>query len=647
VSFEDGLNVIRAENTSGKSALLNGILYALGTEILVGKRGIEATKPVLRLGGEFEGSEFAVVESSVELELQNGNGEAITVRRWVAGERDERLVEVFRAARLTAPSTEPVEPEPYFVGVEGAAQRERGFHQFLAQFLELDLPQVRRAGGNVGPLYVECILPLLFIEQVRGWSGIQGSLRHSFGIRDVGRLAVEYLLDLDVIENERRRAAISEEANQLRENWRLLREQMVAIAAEAGGSLRQVPQSPVAELTDTPWIAFPEAETNVTIDRVLQNMRTELEQLDPEAPVPAEGNEALEEQLEASESELLVAQAELSAVRSSVRSDEEEITSLRERAGFIESDIRRNKDIRRLHDFGADTALSVSDQRCPTCNQEIADTLVPAESAVMSIEENIRFLESERDAISLLVQGGDERIRASRQRLAQQSATVSQVRGRIRDLRSDILRSRSVSTAAIRQYVQLQDRIAHFEDVRDRFQESAERLGTVVTRWHDNRSRYAQLPIDYFSDADKQKLQSLSDGFDRLVGSFGYRSTSRSRLHISTDNYRPICDDFEVAFAASASDNIRLIWAYTLALLQTSLAHGGNHWGLVVFDEPEQQKMQDASSDALYSAIGAMRPEDSQTIVATSAGVEDVAQRLANIPHNLIEFGDKVIRPVR
>ena len=51
--FTDGLNVIRAENTSGKSALINGMLYALGLEILAGKRGVEAMKPVLRSDGEY------------------------------------------------------------------------------------------------------------------------------------------------------------------------------------------------------------------------------------------------------------------------------------------------------------------------------------------------------------------------------------------------------------------------------------------------------------------------------------------------------------------------------------------------------------------------------------------------------------------
>ncbi|MBA7675527.1 hypothetical protein ES703_83763 [subsurface metagenome] len=79
--FENGLNVIRAENTSGKSALINGMLYTLGIEILVGKRGIEATKPVLWKTGKYEGQEFNVVESFVEIEISNSLGELITIRR--------------------------------------------------------------------------------------------------------------------------------------------------------------------------------------------------------------------------------------------------------------------------------------------------------------------------------------------------------------------------------------------------------------------------------------------------------------------------------------------------------------------------------------------------------------------------------------
>ena len=158
---------------------------------------------------------------------------------------------------------------------------------------------------------------------------------------------------------------------------------------------------------------------------------------------------------------------------------------------------------------------------------------------------------------------------------------------------------------------------------------------------------YSELPDDYFSEEDKGKLDALSECFAKNVQRFGYRSTEVTGLHISEDNYRPVCDEFEVAFGASASDNIRLIWAYTLALLQVSSSHGGKHWGVLLFDEPEQQKMKDASSDALYTEIAQMQREDSQVIIATSASRDVTSRRLDKLPHKLLEFGEKVIRPIQ
>jgi len=112
------------------------------------------------------------------------------------------------------------------------------------------------------------------------------------------------------------------------------------------------------------------------------------------------------------------------------------------------------------------------------------------------------------------------------------------------------------------------------------------------------------------------------------------------------DNYHPIIDDFEIEYGASASDKIRLIWAYTLALLQISLSHGGKHWGVLLFDEPEQQQMKETSSDALYYEISMMHSKEFQVIIATSAPVDVTNRRVKYIPHNLLEFGEKVIRPI-
>lgn len=645
--FNDGLNVIRAENTSGKSTLINGMLYALGIEILVGKRGVEATKPVMWSTGDYEGNEFKVLESFVELEATNEVGETVTIRRHVAGTKDPRLIEVVFGPLLTGSQGTKYQVKPFYVGMEGSAQRERGFHHFLSDFFNLKLPYVKRFKGEDVPLYVECITPLMFIEQIRGWSGIQATLPQSFGIRNVAKLAVEYILGLDVIENEKRRIQISEEANQIREDWRCVRESLLKIASQVGGRLMSTPVGLVTFLPDEPWIAIStNKDTVISLAELLISKRSLLIEHHSQKVAHAPRNEELEIKLNNHENELLIAQAELSQLRSDLMAEEEELRKLRGRLEFIVDDIQRNKDIKRLRDFGVETDLSIVQDKCPTCNQAIRDSLVPTESLVMNVEENINFLNTEDEAIHLLISAGEERVAIFKGQLSERSLYVANIRSTIRDLRDDLIESRDISVAKIREEIHLQEEVIQLEKLLNDFDEQIIQLKAIADRWQENRTKASDLPEDYFSKQDKAKLINLSDYFARNVVKFGYRSTGVTDLHISSDNYRPVCDDFEVAFGASASDNIRLIWAYTLALLQVSISLYGNHWGIVLFDEPEQQKMKEASSDSLYAEIANMPPNECQVIIATSASEEVTRRRLQGLRHSIIDYGDRVIKPL-
>lgn len=646
--FDSGLNVIRAENTSGKSAIINGIFYALGLEILVGKRGIEATKPVLWGTGDYNGQTFNILESFVELEIANSTGNVVTIRRYIKKEnKDRRLIEVVHGSGVTGNQESQHQVESFFVGMEGAAQRERGFHHFLAEFLELELPFVKRFQGEDVPLYVECIAPLMFIEQIRGWSGIQATLPQSFGIRNVAKLAVEYILGLSVIENEKRRIQISEEANRIREDWRGVRELLKQDASQVGGRLMNVPEEPVALLPDESWIAISNQGTGmITLDDFLVAKRSLLFDISSDKPTEIAGSEGLEKKLDSQENVLLVVQAELSQLRSDIRAEEEELRKLRDRLEFIKADIQRNKDIRRLLGYGVETGLALIHDKCPTCNQSIQDSLIPIESSVMGVDENINFLETEFEAIKLLISSGEERLTFFQGRKVKKSQDVADLRTTIRDLRSDLLENRDLSVAAIREQIHLQEEISRLEHLRDDFDGQLGRLKDIAARWQENRARFSELPSEYFSSEDKEKLDALSECFATNVEKFGYRSSGVSRLRISQDNYRPVCDDFEVAFGASASDNIRLIWAYTLALFQISLSFGGKHWGVLIYDEPEQQKMKEASSDTLYTEIAKMQRDELQVIIATSASIDVTKRRLDNLPHNWLEFDEKVIRPI-
>ncbi|MGD0953093.1 MAG: hypothetical protein ABR985_12000 [Methanotrichaceae archaeon] len=422
---------------------MNGMLYALGLEVLVGKRGKKATKPVLWSKGNCEGMTFNVLESFVEIEISNASGKVVTIRRYVAGNRNDHLIEVVHGPILTESQKNQYRVDAFYVGVEGAAQREKGFHHFLAEFLELELPYVKRFKGDEVPLYVECIAPLMFIEQIRGWSGIQATLPQSFGIRNVAKLAVEYILGLDVIENEKRRIQVSEEATQIREDWRGMREIMSLIASQVGGRLVGVLANPVSVFPEEPKIVISNNGDKITVlDELLVSKRSQLIGYPSNEPTLVTRGESLEAKLKEQETQLFVAQADLSQLRSDIHAEEGELQKLQKRFDFIRADIQRNKDIKRLRDFGVETGLSLIEGKCPTCNQTIQDSLVPTESAVMGIEENISFLQTEAEAVRLLMSSEEERLPRLRGVEATKSQTVANLRSTIRDLRSDLLRTK-------------------------------------------------------------------------------------------------------------------------------------------------------------------------------------------------------------
>ena len=185
------------------------------------------------------------------------------------------------------------------------------FYFFIAEFLQFDLPYVKRFKGEDVPLYIECIAPLLFIEQIRGWGGIQATLNQSYGIKNIAKLAIEYILKFDVLENEKLNAKIIEEANEIKEDWKINRNLLLQIITQIGGRLMSVPENPVVVFTDEPWISIEDKTNKIfPLHEYLMIKRDLLfgKALDYEIKKP---DKELESKLENYEKELFITQAEL------------------------------------------------------------------------------------------------------------------------------------------------------------------------------------------------------------------------------------------------------------------------------------------------------------------------------------------------
>lgn len=80
--FTNGLNIIRGDNSSGKSSLFQSILYCLGFEELLGGQNEKTMQSALKDQVEFPKNKFHnVIQSFVYLEIENDT--IITVKRSV------------------------------------------------------------------------------------------------------------------------------------------------------------------------------------------------------------------------------------------------------------------------------------------------------------------------------------------------------------------------------------------------------------------------------------------------------------------------------------------------------------------------------------------------------------------------------------
>jgi AAA domain len=120
VSFTDGLNVLAAPNTSGKSTCVMSILYALGLEGMLGPTQNPPLPDAMSRRLTHNEKEINVIESRVRLEVENHRKEFLTVDRLVTGLPQHRqLIRGVLGPALTAP-TATYPRKDFYVRTSGA-----------------------------------------------------------------------------------------------------------------------------------------------------------------------------------------------------------------------------------------------------------------------------------------------------------------------------------------------------------------------------------------------------------------------------------------------------------------------------------------------------------------------------------------------
>lgn len=659
IGFQSGLNIIQAPNTSGKSTCLQAIIYVLGLERALGPQ-LAIPLPYAmreRIHSAEDQPYEMVLQSFVELEIENERGEVVVLHRDVVGGKDTKLIQVTFGASLSEDSARTRQRD-FYVLDGGSAVQEDGFHYFLASYLGWNLPIVARYDGTECPLYLETIFPMLFVEQKRGWSTIQGPFPTFFRIQDVQRRVMEFLLNLDVAQHRRQRSELRNTISELNSRWTQERGNLADAAARIG-RIRGLPQKPNAEFAQDPQIdlqLFHDGEW-VQLSTLIADIESEitlleaaqLETVDSVAPQLEARGAILREQIDTDT-------AILEAVRNEHAAEVQDSQALSSRVRSLEVDLRRNQDAQKLQRLGSELGKASSEHVCPTCHQDVTNELLPTVDVVgMALDENIAFVKSQLELYRSALGASAERLQEISGRFRGVERNLQDKQQELRSLRQELLRpGKSPSRTAIENLVRQQNFVAQLHSIDNLSISLLDELQAIALGWVKATEALAKLPTDNLTANDLNKVDVLITNICDQLTSYGFRSFQPGEIALSTDNFRPLVRERagteivekEINFEVSASDAIRLKWAYLLATFELKLGHQTNHPGLLIFDEPGQQEIDSGSLFAFLkrAAAGAGAQAGGQVIVSTSEPLVLVQGEMGDRA-SIIDFPGFILQP--
>lgn len=655
--FDRNLTIIRAKNSSGKSTLFNSLLYGLGMEELVGGRNEQVLPYAVKDYLEYDGRRIIITASEVLVEVENRSGEIITIRRAIRdANRGSKLIEVFESTHLTGDQSLGVS-RPTFIHDAGSASRSEGFHHFFEGFLGLDLPQVPTSKGGEAKLYLQTIFAALAVEQKRGWTDYIANIPY-FGIKDASTRVAEFLLGLSVFETATLRNRINSEASNIDRQWRDCALQLRTEAFPLGMVVDGVPTSPAALFESASASILRRTDgSSISLVEYVTQLRAEYSELNSKSAqfLASSGVDTVKD-IESAMMEL----QELSVrhERASASFAETKL-GLREFEALLAEaleDLERNKTAAKLRDLGAEQGIDTADDRCPTCNQQVEDTLLATAvtGPQMDLATNISYLKSQQRMLHRQISGLKYGSKEKEMRVKHIASEIARKRDVLAAMRRDITTGTLESKGIVRRQVQIEVEVEALERLQAAADKTFSRLVEFAKLWSDNQTQKRALPKDAHTADDTFRIAQFQTHFRNNAQNFGYKSAPVADIDINVETLVPSLAQMtlrefrtDIKSDSSASDFVRLIWSYLIALYQSSsgISKKGNHIGLLMLDEPGQHSMAVESQHALLALLA--NETKLQSIVAASFDEsEDVFMNATrDVPHKLIEWDNQLIRP--
>lgn len=663
-SFSRNLTVIKGNNSSGKSTFFNSLLYSLGMEELVGGKSERVLPYAVRDYLDGPDGKLSIQSSEVLTEIENKNGEIVTLRRAIRDDhKDSKLVEIARGPILTSGMAFD-NPDPTYLHDPGSAQRREGFFHFLEDFLGLNLPKVATTNGPEVKLYLQAIFAAHAVEQKRGWTDYIASIPF-YGIREARTRVSEYILGLGVFETISKRNQLHAESVLIDHEWRQLISEIKLEASQLGFVLLGGSVHPKIEV-DLEGIKLSRSVEGggitlpLYIDKLLQEHSEIIEKVsDGSEPESA----SITQQLELVQEEVQKLSVLHERARSNLAMQRASLCDYEELLKEAKADLDKNKAALKLQELGASHAIQLAVGLCPTCHQGVDDTLLRESQAgpTMDLAANIGYLESQHRMLKRQIAGVKEDVQRSVSLMTGIEKDLNSKRDHAISLRGDLGSTSLQQKAFLRRQIQIEIEVERLQRFEESTSKKLKELQELARRLEANQLARKNLPAKQYDKHDEARISVFEKNFRANAGSFGYESVSDiSEIRVSRETLIPGLEQIElreiirkqtkadIKADSSASDFVRLIWSYLLALYQTSANPHvrGNHLGVILFDEPGQHSMRWESQRELL-----LRFSDEPALQSIVAASFDESESVfndvtADVRHKLIRWEGKLIRPL-
>ena len=635
--FEKGLNIIAGPNSRGKTTINTCIYYALGMEELLGAHNEKALDKALKEeftinpNGEKEGINYKVQSSKILLEIENDNNEIVFLERYITTNTEDVKTSniTVHNSSLDARNIEGVQIPQNVLFVNGRGNNEdvNSFYNWLSVFMNVELPTVSNSSrtDKYSPLYLQTIFSALFIEQTKGWSDFFATMPF-YGITKPKEKIVEFLLGLNEIRLSTEKDVLNSEKNILTDDWKRIIKAFSYLEKQTSSKIVNVPEELTTDKSEIDKInvIFSTSENEKVAFSQFMRKKTEMVKELEGRPISTikENREQTVLEFNKQKQEYFELKEYIEKFEGKLRIDKQQDFNLKNQLNIVELEIKDHINLQKV--FSENIINEYGANKCPTCTQPVSTNLINTRNISipqLTLDENTNFLRSQKKIIQTSVKSLIETISEKEALLTYFKNSLRQKEILIKSISKDLISDdRAFSESEIVRKLQLEREIEKLEDLNNSISDLKAELEALANKYHNNNIKIGALGKS--EEEDENRIRSFETLYKKFLFDFGYESNERYKISINRKEpfkYFPVYKNYKddgvpqsMRINSSASDFVRNIWAYALALLR----NGTNHPGIIILDEPGQHRTNLSSLKSLFKTCSEIT--ERQTIIFTS-----------------------------